>query len=129
MDYDQALDIITGWVGSHVFLLYSFDARSIGFRDRALEGTLREGPPSRAPNEPVVLERYCVYGELQPRPNGRHFSLWTTDSSCRNNELLVVALFLARTTFSECAWRHTGSLGKELMIRHGRFRWVLRNQA
>ena len=126
MDYDEALDIMVGWVGSNVLVFCSFDMPGLGFEDRPFTGRLREGLAPPEPGPPVVVGRAYINGELQPQSNdGHHFSICGTEPFTEAEERPILQFFLARTTFSESAWQDSGSSGRGLMIRHGSFRWVI----
>ena len=126
MDYDEALDVIVGWVGSNVLVLCSFDMPGIGFEDRPFTGRLREGLVPPEPGKPVVVGRAYINGELQTgSDDGRHFSVWSTEPLTEARERPLLQFVLARSTFSKSGWEETDGSGRGLMIRHRSFRWVI----
>jgi hypothetical protein len=126
VDYDEALDVIVGWVGSNHLVLCSFDMPGIGFEDRPFTGRLKEGLVPPEPGKPVVVGRTYINGELQTESDdGRHFSVWSTEPFTEAQARPLLQFFLARSTFSESGWEDTDSSRRGLMIRHERFRWVI----
>jgi hypothetical protein len=126
LDYDEVIEIVLGWDGCDVLLLCSFDMPCIGFQDRPFLGRLREGGMPLELRTRVGANGSRINGEVaRTSEHVRHFSLWSVAPSFEAPGRQLLGFSLARRTFSEGAWGQTGGSGKELMIRHGMFRWII----
>jgi hypothetical protein len=122
IDYDEAMEVIRGWIGREALVLTLAPAPSEP-EIRAFQGVLRFTPAPQ-PGQPVITGRSNRRAEANAG-EGLLLDVIEGSAGSTTGGRLRLRFGLFRTTFSAAAWSEHPNAGRGLVLRHRAVSWSI----